>query len=70
MNASSLHRILPAAGLAALVALVAVAAVPERGADVADALVEKFRERNGAIFKDWPAPQAVLVVVPIMFVLE
>jgi hypothetical protein len=62
MNASSLHRILPAAGLAALVALVAVAAVPERGADVADALVEKFRERNGAIFKDWPAPQAVLVV--------
>ena len=57
-----LHRMLPAAGLAVAVALAAVAAVPERGADVPDAVVEKFRDRNGTIFKEWPAPQAVLVV--------
>jgi len=57
-----LHRMLPAAGLAVAVALAAVAAVPERGADVPDTVVAKFRDRNGTIFKEWPAPQAVLVV--------
>jgi hypothetical protein len=34
---------------------------PDRGTGVDDALVAKFRERNGGVFTDWPAPQAVLV---------
>ncbi len=50
------------AAFAFAVTLTAQAAVPERGADVSDAVVEKFSERNGTLFKDWPAPRAVLVV--------
>ena len=53
--------VIVAAALAALT-VVAASAVPQRGADVSDDVVATFRERNGEIFKDWPAPQAVLVV--------
>ncbi len=49
-----------------LFVLAATAAVragaPERGPGVDDAVVETFRERNGAVFTDWPQPQAVLVL--------
>ncbi|MFM8735220.1 MAG: hypothetical protein ACKOC8_08515, partial [Pirellulales bacterium] len=62
MNHPLVHRSLPAALVAAVVTMVAVAAVPDRGAGVADAVVETFRGRNGEVFKDWPAPRAVLVV--------
>jgi hypothetical protein len=48
----------------ALLAGVALAraAVPDRGTGVPDATVATFRERNGAVFADWPAPRAVIVV--------
>lgn len=48
--------------LVALVALVCLAAAPDRGADVPDATVETFRGRNGAIFQDWPTPKCALVI--------
>lgn len=51
-----------AAVFVAVLAIACVAAAPDRGADVTDAVVETFRERNGAIFKDWPTPRAVLVI--------
>jgi|LakMenEpi03Aug12_release.lakeMendotaPanAssembly.Ray.scaffolds.fasta_scaffold30165_1 hypothetical protein len=35
---------------------------PDRGADVAATTVDTFTQRNGAIFKDWPDPQAVIVI--------
>jgi hypothetical protein len=41
---------------------VASAATPDRGPGVDAAVVSTFRERNGAIFADWPAPRAVIVV--------
>ena len=44
-----------------LIACVAAATMPDRGAGVADGVVETFRERNGAVFGDWPKPKAVLV---------
>jgi hypothetical protein len=37
-------------------------AVPDRGPGTDAAVVEKFRERNGAVFADWPRPRAVVVV--------
>lgn len=37
-------------------------AVPDRGPGADAALVEKFRDRNGAVFADWPKPRAVVVV--------
>lgn len=40
----------------------AAGAVPDRGEGVPDATVATFRERNGAVFADWPAPRAVIVV--------
>jgi hypothetical protein len=51
-----------AAMFVAILALACVAAAPDRGADVSDAVVETFRERNGVIFKDWPTPRSVLVI--------
>jgi hypothetical protein len=48
---------LPPPGLPA-----AEVALPDRGAGVDAALVEKFQERNGGVFADWPAPRAVLVL--------
>ena len=48
--------------LVTLLALSCLAATPGRGPDVSDDVVAKFRERNGAIFQDWPAPRAVLVI--------
>jgi hypothetical protein len=56
-----MKRLVPAA-LVCFVALACMAAVPERGADVPDDVVAKFRERNGPIFTDWPAARAVLVI--------
>ena len=51
------------AGLAALaVTATVLAAIPERGGGVDDGVVETFRGRNGAVFTDWPQPQAVLVL--------
>jgi hypothetical protein len=44
----------PATGVAA--------PVPDRGADVADDLVETFRKRNGDVFAGWKAPRAVVVI--------
>jgi hypothetical protein len=44
-----------------LIACVAAATMPDRGAGVADGVVETFRERNGEVFGDWPKPKAVLV---------
>ena len=38
------------------------ATMPDRGPGVNDALVEKFLERNGDVFVDWPKPRAVLVI--------
>ena len=38
------------------------AAMPDRGADVPGSVVEKFQERNGGVFTDWPKPRAVLVL--------
>jgi hypothetical protein len=54
----------------AIVALLGVAAacspaaatMPDRGADVAASIVEKFQERNGDVFTDWPKPRVVLVL--------
>ncbi|MFM8414521.1 MAG: multiheme c-type cytochrome [Planctomycetota bacterium] len=46
---------------ACLVAATTWAAMPDRGAGVADGVVTTFRERNGEVFSDWPAPKAVLV---------
>jgi hypothetical protein len=46
----------------ALVTASAVAAPPDRGPDVGGDLVATFRERNGAVFADWPDPRAVIVV--------
>ncbi len=40
----------------------AAGAAPDRGAGVPDATVATFRERNGGVFTDWPAPRAVIVV--------
>ena len=56
-----MNRLVPAV-LVFFVALACVAAVPERGGDVPADVVAKFQERNGPIFTDWPAPQAVLVI--------
>jgi len=36
--------------------------LPERGRGVDAELVETFRGRNGAVFTDWPQPQALLVI--------
>jgi hypothetical protein len=53
-----------AAALAAAVLLggAAESATPGRGKGVEDAVVEKFRERNGGVFSEWPQPRAVIVV--------
>ncbi|MEI6657644.1 MAG: multiheme c-type cytochrome [Planctomycetota bacterium] len=48
--------------LIVFLSLACVAAMPERGANVSKEVVEKFQERNGPIFTDWPTPQAVLVI--------
>jgi len=56
-----MKRLVPAA-LVCFVALACMAAVPQRGAEVPDDVVAKFRERNGPIFTDWPAARAVLVI--------
>ncbi len=47
---------LPAAGARVF------AVMPDRGAGVAEGVVETFLERNGDVFTDWPTPRAVLVV--------
>ncbi|NCA12354.1 hypothetical protein EBR56_11260, partial [bacterium] len=54
----------PAAAVALLLAATsaAAAAQPDRGADVAATTVDTFTQRNGAIFKDWPAPRALIVI--------
>jgi hypothetical protein len=39
-----------------------LAAPPDRGDGVADALEETFRSRNGAVFRDWPRPEFVIAV--------
>jgi hypothetical protein len=44
-----------------LVATPAPATMPDRGVDVDAGVVEKFQERNGEVFGDWPKPRAVLV---------
>jgi len=62
MHHEPLRRSLLAACIAGCLTLAALAAAPERGAGVADAVVEKFRERNGGVFSDWSTPQAVVVV--------
>jgi hypothetical protein len=46
---------------AGLCASVATATMPDRGPGVTAGVVEKFQERNGAVFADWPKPRAVLV---------
>jgi hypothetical protein len=55
---------LPLVGLALPAVRLAAAelARPDRGAGVEAALVEKFQERNGGVFADWPKPRAVLVL--------
>jgi hypothetical protein len=35
--------------------------LPDRGPGVSDEVATAFRERNGAVFEDWPRPRAVLV---------
>jgi hypothetical protein len=40
----------------------AESSTPSRGQGVEDAVVEKFRERNGGVFTAWPQPRAVIVV--------
>ena len=40
----------------------ASAATPDRGQGISDTVEEEFRQRNGSLFKDWPTPQAVLVI--------
>jgi hypothetical protein len=53
----------PSAALLLVVACAtAAAAPPDRGPGVPDDLVNTFRERNGAVFSDWPDPRAVVVV--------
>lgn len=61
MPRSLVHAVI-ALGLVAGTILHATATMPDRGPDVAVELVEKFQERNGAVFTDWPKPRAVLVV--------
>ena len=62
MNHSLVRHSLPAALVAAVITMVAVAAVPDRGTGVTDAVVDTFRSRNGEVFTDWSAPRALLVV--------
>jgi hypothetical protein len=62
MHHEPLLRSLLAACIAGGLTLAAIAAMPERGTGVTDAVVETFRTRNGAVFADWPKPRAVLVV--------
>jgi hypothetical protein len=62
MNQPSLRRGPAAACLVALLALVARAAVPDRGVDVSDTVVDTFRQRNGGVFTGWERPQGVVVV--------
>lgn len=62
MNHARLLRSLPATCGVAALALACIAAAPDRGVDVADSVVETLRQRNGTIFKDWPTPQAVVVI--------
>ena len=47
--------------LAAALAATTGGGVPDRGPGVGDSLVATFRDRNGGVFADWPAPRAVLV---------
>ena len=44
------------------VASLASGAAPDRGPEVDAAVVERFRERNGAVFADWEQPKAVIVI--------
>jgi hypothetical protein len=62
MQHEPLVRSLLAACISGGLALAALAAMPERGTGVPDAVVETFRSRNGTVFAGWPKPQAVLVV--------
>ena len=39
-----------------------LAATPDRGEGVPDALVETFQGRNGGVFEGWPAPRCLLVI--------
>ncbi|RLS80079.1 MAG: hypothetical protein DWI03_00415 [Planctomycetota bacterium] len=39
-----------------------LAATPDRGEGVPDALVETFQGRNGTLFDGWPAPRCLLVI--------
>jgi hypothetical protein len=41
---------------------IVVAAPPDRAAGVSDDVAATFRERNGAVFKDWARPQLLLVI--------
>ncbi len=47
--------------LSAHAGMPAAAAMPDRGPGVTGTVVEKFEERNGGVFADWPKPRAVLV---------
>jgi hypothetical protein len=62
MQHEPLFRSLLAACISGGLTLAALAAMPERGPGVTDAVVETFRTRNGVVFADWPKPRAVLVV--------
>jgi hypothetical protein len=55
-------RVLVAVLVVSVVRSPAAATMPDRGAGVADPVVEKFQERNGGVFTDWPKPRAVLVL--------
>jgi hypothetical protein len=57
-----LVRVLVAVLVVAAVRTPVAATMPDRGVGVADQVVEKFQERNGGVFTDWPKPRAVLVL--------
>jgi hypothetical protein len=44
------------------VGVVAAAATPDRAVGIPDDVVATFRERNGAVFKEWGPPQLLLVI--------
>ena len=56
------HRLISSAIVVLALATSVMARLPERGPGVDDGVVDTFQGRNGAVFADWPRPQALLVI--------
>jgi hypothetical protein len=58
----SSHRVFFPVIVVLALATSVMARLPERGPGVDDGVVDTFQGRNGAVFTDWPEPQALLVI--------